>query len=298
MTGEGPAAARVALAATLISFSAVFVKIVHVGPVTSGFYRVLFGGLILLGLARFRRERIWKSLRWFMESVLCALFFVLDLLVWHQSIFYIGPGLATILANFQVFCLALFGVAVLGERLTLRLLLSIPLAVGGLFALVGVAGDPLTPDEKTGICLGLTAAVCYTGFLVTLRRLVSMPDPLPPAASLAVVCLVSTALIAACILWTGGSFAIPDAMSLSSLMGYAVFSQVIGWVLITGSLPRIRASLAGLLLLLQPSLAFVWDVLFFDKQTTLFNWAGAAVTLAAIYVGATARALRSSPPRP
>ena len=86
-------------------------------------------------------------------------------------------------------------------------------------------------------------------------------------------------------------------MSLASLLGYAVFSQVIGWVLITGSLPRIRASLAGLLLLLQPSLAFVWDVLFFDKQTTLFNWVGAAVTLAAIHVGATAGTPRPSPRR-
>jgi len=37
--------------ATIISFSAVFVKLVHVGPTMAGFYRVLFGGLILLAVS-------------------------------------------------------------------------------------------------------------------------------------------------------------------------------------------------------------------------------------------------------
>jgi len=287
--GERPAVLRVAAAAVMISFSAVFVKIVHVSPTTAGFYRVFFGGVILLALVAIRRERIWLNTRWFLEAAACAAFFVLDLLAWHQSIHYIGPGLATILANFQVFCLALFGVAVLGERMTLQLALSIPLAVGGLFMLVGLRAVPPGAHEMTGVGLALFAALCYTGFLLTLRRLQSMQNPLSAAANLAVVWLVSSALIAVYLPLSGDTFVIPDRLSLFSLLGYAVFSQVIGWILITGSLPAIRASLAGLLLLLQPSLAFVWDVLFFGKQTTLLNLIGAAATLTAIYVGATAR---------
>ena len=290
MTGERSAAVRVAFAAAIISSSAVFVKIVHVGPIVSGFYRVFFGGLILLALAGWKGERLWKDRRWFFEAVACSVFFVLDLLAWHQSILYIGPGLATILANFQVFCLALFGVAVLGERLTLRLALSIPLAVGGLFMLLGRRADTLSPHELTGIVLGLLAAVLYTGFLLTLRRLQSRENPLSAKANLSVVCLISSVIIGSYILWSGDSFIIPDRMSLVNLVAYAVFSQVIGWIIITGSLPAIRASLAGLLLLLQPSLAFLWDVLFFGKQTTWLNLVGAAVTLTAIYVGATRRA--------
>ena len=51
LTGERSAVLTLALAATMISFSAVFVKIVHMGPIVSGFYRVFFGGLILIGAA-------------------------------------------------------------------------------------------------------------------------------------------------------------------------------------------------------------------------------------------------------
>jgi drug/metabolite transporter (DMT)-like permease len=35
----------------------------------------------------------------------------------------------------------------------------------------------------------------------------------------------------------------------------------------------------------QPALAFVWDVLFFQRPTTLVNWLGVMVALAAIYLG-------------
>jgi drug/metabolite transporter (DMT)-like permease len=62
---------------------------------------------------------------------------------------------------------------------------------------------------------------------------------------------------------------------------------VIGWVLITKGLPKIKSSLTGLLLLLQPALAFVWDMLFFDRKTSIVGGIGAVFTLAAIYMGAT-----------
>jgi len=63
--------------------------------------------------------------------------------------------------------------------------------------------------------------------------------------------------------------------------------QAFAWVLISNSLPRIAASRAGLILLLQPALSFFWDVLFFNRQTGIAGWAGVAMVLAAIYLGMT-----------
>jgi drug/metabolite transporter (DMT)-like permease len=50
-------------------------------------------------------------------------------------------------------------------------------------------------------------------------------------------------------------------------------------------LPAVFASLAGFILLLQPSLAFVWDVLLFQRPTSLMNWVGVSIVLFAIYLG-------------
>ena len=81
----------------MISFSPVFVKLTSVAPTTSGFYRVLFGGLVLaLYLAVTRRRLTFSGKAW-TALVLSAVFFALDLWFWHRSILYIGAGLSTLL---------------------------------------------------------------------------------------------------------------------------------------------------------------------------------------------------------
>ncbi len=56
-------------------------------------------------------------------------------------------------------------------------------------------------------------------------------------------------------------------------------------MLITRGLPHVQAGTAGLLILLQPTLAFVWDIVFFARPTTLVDVAGAVLALGAIYLG-------------
>ena len=46
-----------------------------------------------------------------------------------------------------------------------------------------------------------------------------------------------------------------------------------------------EGSRVGLILLLQPLLAFVWDVLFFSRSITLVELTGAILTLFGIYLG-------------
>jgi drug/metabolite transporter (DMT)-like permease len=87
----------------------------------------------------------------------------------------------------------------------------------------------------------------------------------------------------------GETFVIPDLKSLFSLIGLGFFSQCLGWLLIATSLPRTNTSTAGLILLLQPALAFLWDVLFFARPTDLLNWFGVVMTLLAIYFGLSSK---------
>jgi drug/metabolite transporter (DMT)-like permease len=87
----------------------------------------------------------------------------------------------------------------------------------------------------------------------------------------------------------GGSLAIPDISSSVALGAYGVFSQAVGWILISKGLPGVRVSLAGLLILIQPSLAYVWDILFFGLPVTPMKLAGTLMALSAIYLGSTRR---------
>jgi drug/metabolite transporter (DMT)-like permease len=253
----------------------------------AGFYRTFFGGIILLVIVGARGGQLWQGFSHFFLGVLCGLLLALDLFFWHISIHFIGPGLATILGNFQVFILALFGVLVLKEKPTINLLVAIPLAMLGLYSLAGIQWGDLGRNYKIGVYLGIATAVCYAAYLLVLRRLQTSDDYLSAAANLVIVSFVTAAFLGTTAWQQGDSFEIPDLQSLLSLSGYGLFSQVLGWVLIAKGLPQIKSSFAGLLLLLQPALAFVWDMLFFDRKTSIVGGIGAVITLAAIYLGAT-----------
>lgn len=289
MVSHRAAVLRLAFGAFLISFSAVFVKLAHVGPTASAFYRQFFGGVALLALALARRQTLWKGRRPLVFAVAAGLFFSADLFCWHRSIEYIGPGLATIMGNFQVFVMAFVGVVVFRERATWRFAVSIPLAIVGLFLLVGLEWSHLGTLYKAGVWFGLATAVTYAGYLLTLRRSQSEPVRLGATPNLAIITLITAGLLAASNTIEGHSLAIPDAQTWTSLVAYGVFCQALGWIVISRALPHVDASRAGLILLLQPSLTFIWDVLFFGRPTTFIEVFGALLALGAIYLGNTAK---------
>lgn len=273
------------LGAVMISFSGVWVKLSHVTPTVSAFYRVFFGGIFLLGAAIWRKEIQPLTWRQTGLAVLCGAFFSLDLIAYHYSVAYIGPGLGTILPNFQVFIMALAGVLFFNEKLGPAYLGSIPLAILGLFLVVGIQWGELGPLYRLGVYAGLAAGILYAGFMLSLRKLQA---DMPEASFfyiLMVVSLITAACVAAEIVRTQDTFTIPDLQSLVSLTALGLFSQCVAWMIIANALPHIRLSLSGLILLLQPSLAFVWDVLLFQRPTTMVNWVGVTLALGAIYMG-------------
>ena len=274
--------------AAMISFSAVFVKLADVGPTSSAFYRMFFGGLLLAAITLVLKKRLWYGWKAQSLMILCGAFFTADLTVWHRSVLFIGPGLATILANFQVFFLAGFGIIVLGEKLTLRYILAIPIGFLGLYLIMGSDWSALESDYKMGVFLGLAAALAYSFYLVTLRKLQSLGEHISPFSAIAIISLATAAMLAVLMVWEGESFAIPNIKSWVSLVAYGVIGQVLGWVLISRGITRVEASRVGLVLLLQPSLSFIWDILFFHRPTGYVAILGCMIAVTAIYMGSTA----------
>jgi len=271
--------------AVMISFSGVWVKISHVTPTVSAFYRVLFGGLFLFAAACWQKEITWKGWQHLRLGFLCGVLLALDLFFWHQSIRYIGPGLATILGNFQVFLLAGLGVVFMGEKVSPRFFLAILMAILGLFLVVGIQWNQLGSQYKIGVYLGLTTAVAYTAFLLSLRKLQSGETAAITFYGMMLLSFAAAIFLGLQAVYSGDSFIIPDIQSWTTLLLLGLTSQGIGWILISNALPRVRASFAGLILLLQPSLAFIWDVLFFHRPTSAVNWIGVVMTISAIYLG-------------
>ena len=276
---------RLYVGATLISFSPVWVKLTDVSPTTSGFYRVFIGGVALSMFLLVTGRRLKLSAKAWWILAFSAVFFALDLWFWHRSINYIGPGLSTLLANFQVFFMMLAGAFLLRQRPRPIQLVAVPLALFGLGMIVGFDWRGLPGDYRLGVVFGLLTAVAYASYLLTMRSARSESEYAVPSREIAVISIGAAMLLGISAAVEGESLLIPTAVDAVWLIAYGLVSHSVGLMFIASSLPRVTTTDAGLALLLQPLLSFVWDVLFFARPMTLTELAGAAVALFAIYLG-------------
>lgn len=275
------------LGAALISTSAVFVKWVAIGPTASAFWRMALAAAMLLAwLARPGVVGSWRlSSRSLAVVAVAALFFAVDLWMWHRSILYVGVGLATLLGNFQVFVLAGYGALALGERGGWRLWVGLLLAMLGLGLLLAPGWGDFDARSRLGVAFGLGTAIAYAGFLIAFRRAQAGRAQASNEALLWWLCVLSAAVLGAMALAGGEAMQPRGARDWGALLAYALIAQVFGWLVIGRVMPKLPTGVLGLCLLLQPVLAYVWDALLFDTRLGALQLAGLGLSLAGIFLG-------------
>jgi drug/metabolite transporter (DMT)-like permease len=278
------ALAALAAGAAVISWTSIFVRLAHVAPTVSAFWRMAFGGVMLALILLVQRRWEKPTLRDFGWMLLPASAFALDLYLWHRSIAYIGPGLATLIGNFQVFVMALAGWLFYRERIGLRFLVGLALAFAGLWLLVGRGWDAFDPQYRLGVWFGILTGIAYALYMLTFRHAQKEKLTLGPMQLMCLNSLLCALLLGVVVAGEGASFAIPDAQSFWALVALALSGQVLGGLLIVWAMPQLPASVVGMMLLLQPGLSFVLDVVIFSRPTTTIDWIGLAVSLAGIFL--------------
>lgn len=270
---------RLIVGIVCISFAAVFVRASTVPPTSSVFYRMIFGGIAMLCIVLYRRDSLWNGFLPFVVALVPAICFSFDLYNWHKSIFLVGPGMATLLVNLQVFMVALLGAVFFKEKINNRMLLAMPVAIAGIYLLVGSQHHSMSYIH--GLVLGLVAALGYASYILSLRVVGKYQQT--GYVYLVYICLFMAIILGSIGLYHHTSFAIPDAYNLVLLISYGVICQAIGWLLIASSIRDIDVAIVALLLLLQPGLAFIWDIIIFHRATTAIQYFGLAITLLAIF---------------
>ena len=284
---------QLAAGAILIGFSAVFVKSVEgtSGPFATAFWRMLFGGLVLV-LVGGGRGRSWKiSGRDSGLIVLAGITFALDLGLWHSSIHRVGPGLATILGNLQVILLAVIGWLCYREIRARRVLASVALALPGLALLCLSGAQGGNGEYQAGVAYGLVAACCYTVYIIVLKALAhdgTGSARLDARQLMILICFASALILAGLAVASGESLVLPDWQTTLVLLGNGILCQAIAWVWIAGAIGPVEVAVAGLLLLLQPAVSMLGDIVFFGRSASVPEIVGAALAFAGIYAGAAA----------
>jgi drug/metabolite transporter (DMT)-like permease len=272
------------LGAVAIAFSSILVRLSHASPSTAAIFRCAYA-VPVLGWLAWREDRrlgprSWKDRRWVVGA---GVFFAIDLMLWHHSIADIGAGLGTVLANIQVVLVPLVAWAVLSERPGRRVLAALPIALLGVILISGVLEHGAYGRNPTrGTLFGIGAGIAYVGFLLLLRR--GGADLRRPAGPLFDATAVAMVLCAAAGAIIGDARFVPVWPGAGWLITLALTSQVLGWLLITVSLPRLPAALTSLLLTIQPVGSVALAAIILGESPTGIQLLGVALVLVALLV--------------
>jgi drug/metabolite transporter (DMT)-like permease len=271
-----------AMGALVIAFSGILVRLAEVSPATAAFFRCAYA-LPMLGLLAWIERRRYgpRPRRQRLLALGAGVFFAADLVTWHYSIGAVGAGLATVLGNVQVVVVGLLAWAALGERPENRTLAAIPIVLLGVVLISGVVGAGAYGDDPLlGVIYGLLTALTYALFLLILRQgNTDLRRPAGPLFDATLSAAVCSALAGVAI---GDLDLVPDLEAQAWLVLLALSSQVLGWLLISLSLPRLPAVLTSILLMLQPvSTVFLGAVLLSESPSAV-QLSGVAIVLAGV----------------
>jgi drug/metabolite transporter (DMT)-like permease len=285
-----------ALGALCIASSGVLVRLSDASPVTVAVFRCLYALPLLGAITWFEEKRLGplsaraRHLGW-----VAGFFFTVDLVLWHNAIEAVGAGLATVLGNLQVLLVGFVAWGLLGERPHRRLFWAIPIVLVGVVLVSGVVGSgAYGEDPAMGVLLGIGTSIAYAAFILVLRQgskdLTRIAGPLFHATLASTVFSAIYGVVTDSVDW---GIAWPSHGWLALL---ALSAQVLGWLLISSSLPRLPAAVTSVVLLLQPVGAMTLAAIVVSERPSVAQIAGAAAILAGVVVATSAhRRTRAEP---
>lgn len=274
--------AMAVLGALTIAFSSILVRLAGATPSTAAIFRCLYAVPVLWVLAAREDRRLGpRPPRARRLAAVAGVLFAIDLICWHHAIGDVGAGLATVLGNLQVAFVPLVAWTVLGERPGARVLATLPLVLLGIVLISGALERGAYGAHPThGVLFGIATGVSYAGFILVLRS--GGGDLRRPAGPLFDATLVAALAAAAGGLVLGEADFLPTWPGHGWLALLALSSQVMGWLLITSSLPRLPAAQTSILLTLQPVGSVLLGVAIFSEAPSGLQLVGVGAILAGL----------------
>ena len=275
----------------VVSFAPILYALSNANPLTGAFFRMVYALPFLVIIIWFRNAEDLRSTNTRLIAIIAGFAFSLDFLAYHSTVDWIGTGIGTLIGNSQVIIVTLASWWLFGERPNLSILISLPIVMFGLFLISGIWDDePYGDYPVRGVIAGVFTAIFYSAFLIIYRF---ANRELAPATNLQFDSTVGCAL----------GLLILSFLPLKSihvepidfqptfpvhawLLLLAILSQVIGWLAIAYSLPRLPAAYTSFAILLQPTLTIVWGVILLSEAPSIQQSLGMFLILGSI-IGVT-----------
>jgi drug/metabolite transporter (DMT)-like permease len=261
----------------------------ELGPQAIAFWRYLFAVpmLLVLVLAVDRRLPAKPNIAVF----LAALFFTLDMALWHWALTMTSVSNATFIVNLGNVLVGLAAWAFLKERPGLNWAFAAGLAILGAAAL-SLGGDGTHPGALRGDLFALAAAV-FVSFYMLFSKLARRT--LGGLEAMFWLSVFESALAFFVVLFSGEDFMPKTPAGFLVPLALAIVVQVAGQGLIISGLGSTDTAVAGILVLAQPVVAAAISWSLFKEPLTTIQAAGAAAILVAVWLAQQKQRTRPLP---
>ena len=286
MSSTTPHSATTGLVIGCIIFGLGSLIVAHVaiGGWAMAFWRLAVSGIIFTILAKITNQRLPQSGRAIIYGLLSGVFLGFDLALWHESIHAVGPGISTLLNSLQIFFLAALGFLYFNERQSILQLLSLCMALLGV-AMIGSPEFAQNTAATWGFVTGIVSGAMLAASMTFIRK-THDTEPTPIFVLMQLISIGGVlAMIVPMLVFDQGKIMPTTWSQVGWIVVYGAIMQCLAWGLIAYSIPKLSLTLVGLLLLTEPIAALIIDYSWLDKSINTLQWAGAILTMIAIFLG-------------
>jgi len=286
-----PVEAGLGVAIVAISTGAVLVRLSDAPATVAAFYRVLFTTLPLVPLAlwRYRTEFARIGRRDLLFATLSGIALAVHFAAWFESLAWTSVPASVTLVQSQPLFVALGAWLLLDERLSVRIVAGILVAVAGMVTMaVGdlVTGVLVGPNPLYGNALALLGAVMAAGYVLAGR---SLRQRIALVPYVVVVYSVCAAVLLAIAFAQGAPLTGYPAREWALFAALAVGPGLLGHTLVNWALARLRSSVVSVSLLGEPVGSTLLALVLLSELPTAVTVVGGGVVLVGIAVTATGR---------
>lgn len=256
----------------------------NVGAYAMAFWRLVVSTVIFVMLALIFCQHFPTNAKAIRLALLSGVALGLDLALWHESIYAVGPGISTLLNSLQIFFLAFIAFIWFGEKQTKIQLLSLVLASFG----VALIASPEFAHNSSAFW-GFISGILSGAFLAVSMSFVRKTHEVASVPIFPMMSLVgvggAVSLMPLMLIFDMGKIMPSTLTEWGWILVYGAVMQCMAWGLIAYSIPKIALSLTGLLLLSEPVVALLIDYFWLHKPINIMQWGGAFLVMFAIYLG-------------
>jgi drug/metabolite transporter (DMT)-like permease len=257
-----------------IAFSPIFVKLAGTEAVTSAFYRIIIGWVLLAPYCLIQKKlKIARKDMWI--ALLAGVVFASDIAVWNTSILLISATVSTLLANLAPVWVGLMSFIFLRKKSGWLFWVGTVIALAGMVVLVGYR-DILGLKFNTGILLAIVSSMLYSVYILltkgVLQRVATITFMFYNMLGAGVFFLVINLI-------KGINLVSFSANAWLNFIGMGVICQLVGWLTINYAISRLPATKTTVALLSQTIVTAIIAAILLHEKLALKEIIGSVIVL-------------------